>query len=204
MAKLHFKYGTLNSSKTANLLMTAHNYEENDREVWLFQSSKNTRDNVNKISTRAGIESKDCYAFSESTDLVDFVRFMSVCDNKFPDVLLFDEIQFATKEQIQEIIYLVDDFDVTVICYGLKSTYTGELFESVAELMVYADKVEEIKQICSMCDKKAFMNLKIKDNEPVYEGENVSIGDVKNSVEYYVPVCRKHYFRPNIKEIIDK
>lgn len=199
MAKLHFKYGALNSSKTANLLMTAHNYEENGRTVWLFQSSKNTRDNPSKITTRAGIEGKDCFNFYPRTNLVDLVEAISDYIDEFPDVILFDEIQFATKKQIQQIVSLVDDFDITVIAYGLKSTYTAELFDSVQELMVYADKVEEIKQICSMCNNKAFMNLKIKGNCPVYEGKVISIGDVKRTEEFYVPVCRKHYFKPDIK-----
>lgn len=205
MAKLHFKYGTMNSSKTANLLMTAHNYEENGRVVWLFQSIKNTRDNSSKIMSRVGIE-KPCFTFTPTANLVLLVNNLSEILDEFPDVILIDEIQFAEPEQIKQLVTLVDDFDITVITYGLKTDYKAQLFDSVKELLIYSDKVEEIKQICSMCDKKAFMNLKIKDDIPVYDGDTLSIGDVKNSGkeqedEFYVPVCRKHYFRPDMKEL---
>lgn len=195
MSKLYFKYGALNSSKTANLLMTAHNYRETGRKVLLLQSSKNTRDKVNKITSRIGIES-ECLVFHEEENLKELIEQYI---NKL-DVVLIDEIQFATPTQIKQLVNLLDTYkDLVVITYGLKSTYTAELFPSIATLLVYADHIEEVKQVCAYCSKKAHMNLKIRNNKPVYEGEIISIGDVKDCEEYYVPVCREHYLHPIIK-----
>lgn len=193
MAKLHFKYGALNSSKTANLLMTAHNYREKDSKVLLLQSSKNIRTGASKITSRVGLES-DCIVFNDNTNLKELILNREVA----PEVVLIDEIQFATVKQVDELVEIVDNCGITVITYGLKSTYTGDLFPATAKLFVVADKIEEIKQICMFCDKKAFMNLKVKDNKPVYSGEIISIGDVKQSKEYYIPVCRKHFYNPPI------
>lgn len=193
MNKLYFKYGALNSSKTANLLMTAHNYKNGGRKVLLLQSNKNTRDLQGKIVSRAGLEA-ECLIFNDNTNLE-----MVVLNQDYkPDVVLIDEVQFATPEHIEQLIKIVDDYNITVFAYGLKSTYTGELFPATAKLLVYADKVEEVKQVCTFCEKKAILNLKIKNKKPVYKGEIISIGDIVETEEYYLPVCRKHFFNPEL------
>ncbi len=95
----------------------------------------------------------------------------------------------ARPEHIEQLIKIVDDYNITVFAYGLKSTYTGELFPSISKLLVYADKVEEIKQVCTFCEKKAIMNLKIKDGKAIYKGDIISVGDVekvKNTIYQYV------------------
>lgn len=194
MSKLYFKYSALNSSKTANLLMTAHNYRSGGRKILLLQSNKNTRDLQGKIVSRVGLEA-ECLIFNDCTNLETLV----LNQDYKPDVVLVDEIQFATIEHIEQLTKIVDEYNITVFTYGLKSTYTEELFPSISKLLVYADKVEEIKQVCTFCEKKAIMNLKIKDGKAIYKGDIISVGDVEKSEEYYLPVCRKHFFKPELE-----
>ena len=105
--------------------------------------------------------------------------------------ILIDEAQFLSREQIVQLSRVVDMLDIPVMCYGLKNDFQNNLFEGSEALLLYADKIQEIKTICMKenCGKKAIMNLRLSDGKPVYHGEKIQIGD-----EDYVPVCRKHYF----------
>ena len=199
MAKLIYYYGVMNSAKTALLLTTAHNYENTGRKIVAMKPNIDTRDSKGKISSRIGL-SREAIIFTEKDSLINIVeKFIS--DNlEKPSAILIDEVQFCTKEHIKELAFIVDNMNIDVLCYGLKSTYTGELFEASAKLFILADKIERIKQVCSFCNKKAIMNLKIRNNKPVYSGESISIGDINNCEEYYIPVCRQHYNRPYIKK----
>lgn len=193
MAQLYFYYGAMQSSKSANLLMVAHNYRSQDKKVILMTPSIDDRSGVGVISSRTGMEEKaiplgpeeSVYSALKS-ELID-----SNGDRKNIHCILVDEAQFLTAEQIKSLSIIVDSFNIPVMCYGLKNDFQNNLFEGSEALLLYADKIVEIKTICAKeeCGKKAIMNLRLSDGKPVYEGNQIQIGD-----EEYLPVCRKHYF----------
>ena len=193
MAQLYFYYGAMQSSKSANLLMVAHNYRSQDKKVILMTPSIDDRSGVGVISSRTGMEEKaiplgpeeSVYSALKS-ELID-----SNGNRKTIHCILVDEAQFLTAEQIKSLSIIVDSFNIPVMCYGLKNDFQNNLFEGSETLLLYADKIIEIKTICAKeeCGKKAIMNLRLSDGKPVYEGNQIQIGD-----EQYLPVCRKHYF----------
>ena len=111
--------------------------------------------------------------------------------------VLCDEIQFAKEHHIDELARIADDLNVPVLCFGLLTDFQGKLFEGSKRLVELADKIQEIKTICWYCGHKARMNMRTIDGEPVFEGEQIQIGD-----EEYLPVCRKCYmsFKNNTKK----
>jgi len=108
-----------------------------------------------------------------------------------PDCVLVDEAQFLTKDQVLQLVKIVDLFDIPVIAYGLKNTYKNTLFNGSHWLLIYADRIEEIKTICYYCDCKATMVLRFKDGVVTYDGPDISLKD-EEGIEYF-PVCRRCY-----------
>ena len=193
MAQLYFYYGAMQSSKSANLLMVAHNYRSQDKEVILMTPSIDDRSGVGVISSRAGME-EEAVPLGPEENVYSALKSELIDSNgkrKNIHCILVDEAQFLTEEQVKSLSNIVDSFNIPVMCYGLKNDFQNNLFEGSETLLLYADKIIEIKTICAKeeCGKKAIMNLRLSDGEPVYEGKQVQIGD-----ESYVPVCRKHYF----------
>lgn len=107
---------------------------------------------------------------------------------------MIDECQFLTKKHVYELARVVDELEVPVMAFGLKNDFQNELFEGSKYLLLLADKIDEIKTICQFCSKKATMVLRTENGKPVYEGDQIQIG----GNETYIPVCRKHYFKPMI------
>ena len=188
MAKLYFNYGAMQSSKSANLLMVAHNYESQGKEVLLLTPAIDDRRDVGVIHSRVGIESY-AYAIFKEDNLLDIVN-EDLKEGMEINCILVDESQFLTREHVIQLSEIADYFNIPVMCYGLKNDFQNGLFEGSEALLLYADKIQEIKTICAKerCGKKAIMNLRLNDGTPVYDGEQIQIGD-----EEYVPVCRKHY-----------
>lgn len=199
MAKLYYRYGTMNSSKTANLLMVAYNYKSQGKRVLSLKPSIDTRWEAEKIISRVGIESS-CILVSPTQDIYTFI-FNNIGEKgEMLHAILVDEAQFLKKEQVKQLALVAEYLDVPVICYGLKSSYIdGELFEGSAALLYYADSIEEIKTICHYCNRKATMNLRVKDGKPIYTGEGaISLGDTVESEDYFIQTCKKHYYHPPI------
>ena len=197
-AKLYFKYGTMDSSKSLNLLATAHNYESQGKKVLLLKPNLDTRSKNGRIESRAGL-SKQCIDIDKDTNLITLFRVLNRTINDPYHCILVDESQFLTKVQVKQLAKIVDTYDIPVVAFGLKNSYIdSELFEGSQALLYYADKIEEIKTVCTCdgCNKKATMNLRIVDGEPVYNGEIINCGDTKPDSDYYIPVCRKHYYNP--------
>ena len=191
MAQLYYYYGAMQSSKSASLLMVAHNYRSQGKDVILFTPDIDDRKKVGTIHSRVGIE-KDAYALSKEESVSDVVEDrLEKRGYEQIHCVLVDESQFLTREHVIQLTDVTDRLGIPVMCYGLKNDFQNNLFEGSEALLLYADKIIEIKTICAKeeCGKKAIMNLRLSDGEPVYEGEQVQIGD-----ESYVPVCRKHYF----------
>jgi thymidine kinase len=155
MPKLYFRYGAMNSSKTANLLMVAHNYQSQGKKVLLIKPNIDDRFGKNIIKSRSGIEKEANYLL----DKEDYnLREIDGSILEKTDAILVDEVQFLTTEQINTLRELAKF--CPVICYGLRSDYKSQLFEGSKRLMEIADSIEEIKTICNFCNKKAIMNMK--------------------------------------------
>ena len=195
MAQLFFKYGAMNSGKSIDVLKVAHNYEEQGKPVVLLTSGVDTRSGRGTIASRIGLERK-VYPIMKDTDVYEYVKNI---DHRIYCVLI-DEAQFLSKEHVLQLTRIVDELNIPVMTFGLKNDFRNELFEGSKYLLIYADKIEEMKTICWFCPHKATMNLRILDGHPVYEGEQVQIG----GNESYYPVCRKHYFHPLLNKKQEK
>src|SRR5690554_5421261 len=188
MAQLFFKHGAMNSGKSIEILKVAHNYEEQNKPVLIFTSGIDDRDEVGYVSSRIGLRRKVIPIFDD-TNVYEYVK-------NHPKKLycvLIDEIQFLKKEHVLQLTRIVDELDIPVMGFGLKNDFQNELFEGSKYMLIYADKIEEMKTICWFCHKKATMNLRVDDNgKPVYTGEQIQIG--RNDT--YYPVCRKCHANP--------
>ena len=154
MAKLYFKYGVMGSSKSAQALITKFNYEERGMSVWLIKPSVDTRDGAEMIRSRIGLE---CRA-EVITPETDIVRRYHELGRR--DVIIGDEAQFFTPEQIEALRFLVDEEDLPVLCFGLRTDFLTRFFPGSQRLMELADSITEIKTICE-CGKKATVNARI-------------------------------------------
>jgi len=192
VAKLHFLYSVMNAGKTTHLLQVRHNYVENGGNVLLFTSVMDDRFGTGKVRSRIGIEA-DAVPLRRS-DSIDRI----VADEharKPLTVILIDEVQFMTAEQVRQLVWIVDELKIPVMAYGLKNNVYGTLFsDAIAALMALADQFLEIKQLCH-CGRKATMILKFDRNgEAVRSGEVVEIGGEGR----YVSVCRRHWTQGEI------
>lgn len=185
MAKLYFRYGAMGSSKTANALMVAYNYKERGQKAILLKPSVDTRDGVNIIRSRIGLE-------SECQSLEYFIS--SVTDFNKISAIIVDEVQFATPYQIEKLAEIVDYANIPVICYGLKTDFQGHLFEGSKRLIELADVIEEIKTVC-WCGRAAKFNARICNDKIIKSGEQVVLG----ANESYISLCRKHYNAETLK-----
>ena len=199
-SKLYYRYSVMNSSKTANLIMVAHNYEEQGKKVLIFKPSLDTRSSVGKVESRVGI-SHDCIDIDKDFNIFKYIDNLPASEKDISCILL-DECNFITKKQAKELATICDYCNIPVIAYGLKNSYIdGELFEGSSALLYYADKIEEIKNVCVFCNSKATQNLRVLNGKPIYDGEVINCGDTKEGEDYYIPVCRKHYFKPPLSTI---
>ena len=179
MAKLYFKYGAMGSSKTANALITKFNYEERGMKVWLIKPSIDVRDGAAVVRSRIGL--------SAEADVVtpDKNLFEEYQKHRDCHVIITDECQFFTPEQIDDLRRIVDKLDVPVLCYGLRTDFLTHLFPGSRRLFEVADSVTEIKTICA-CGKKAIVNARIDgEGNVVTEGGQILIG----GNDSYVAMC---------------
>ena len=197
MAKLYFRYGAMNSGKTANLLMVADNYINQGKNVIILKPDKDTRwDIAAEVKSRAIVTSQPAILVNESQDLLEFI--IKEFKDKNIAAILVEEAQFLTKEQVRQLAVVVDKMNIPVLCYGLRCSYLdGELFEGSAALLYWADTIEEVKNVCQYCTSKATKNLLRINGVPQYSGGFVVMGDVGGDSEVvFTPVCRRHYMKP--------
>jgi thymidine kinase len=172
----------MNAGKSIDLLRCNHNYIENNKKTLCFTSAKDDRYGKGKITSRIGL-SIDAILIFDNTNIYDVVK-----NEKDISCVFIDEVQFLKKEHIFQLSDIVDELNIPVICYGLRSDYMLESFEGSKYLMTIADQIEEIKTICFECkNKKAIINARIVNGEIVMKGDQVIIG----GNESYVPLCRK-------------
>lgn len=185
MAKLYFKYGAMGSSKTAQALITKYNYEENDLRVWLLKPVTDQRDGLCTIRSRIGLEA-EAETIAPDTDV--YEMFASRRD---ADVVIVDECQFFTPEQIDQLRKIVDDFNAPVLCFGLRTDFLTKAFPGSARLLEIADNIEEIKTICD-CGAKATVNARIDANgHVVTQGDQVFLG----GNDAYIAMCHRCYIK---------
>ena len=194
MKKLRYYYGTMNSMKSATLLMKAYQFQEAGCKVLLFKPKFDSRD-YREIRSRAIQYGRECIVFSDNTNLIELVlRIKKTKEIKDDDrvVLFFDEVNFMTKEQIKQLWELSKYHNMDIFCYGLKTSYNNRLFESAEELLILADTIEEIKSMCSRCNNKATTHLRFVNNAPIFEGDDKIVGDVVGE-ERYMSLCQVCY-----------
>jgi thymidine kinase len=180
-AKLWFFYGAMGSSKTADALMKRYNYQEKGMNAALLKPKLENRDGQNIIRSRIGLQSECDYV----EDFLDFVK----KNGKPPyDAVIVDEAQFLSKEQIDALSDIVDEYDIPVLCYGLRTDFQGNAFEGSARLLEIADELVETSTVC-WCGRKARFNARICDGHIVRDGAQVQLG----GDESYVALCRRHY-----------
>ncbi len=187
MAKLYFKYGAMGSSKTAQALITRYNYEENDLRVWLVKPSADSRDGEAVIRSRIGLEGV-AQILSPEADVLEIFRTeqQGKCD-----VIIVDECQFLTEEQIDQLRAIVDEHNVPVMCFGLRTDFQCHLFAGSRRLMEVADTIQEIKTICD-CGAKATVNARIdSEGHIVTQGEQLFLG----GNDSYIAMCHKCWVR---------
>lgn len=187
MAKLYFKYGTMESGKSTKIIQEAYNYDRNNKSIIVAKPILDSKGN-DKIVSRIGIQRKiDVYI--ESDNLKEIYEKI----NKDTFCILIDEAQFLNKNQVFELFKITKLLEIPVMCYGLKSNFKGEFFEGSEALMIYADSLEEIVTICS-CGKKARFNARKVNGDFVTDGEDVLIDGSNENVEY-VPLCGECYIK---------
>ena len=181
MAKLFFYYSTMNAGKSTALLQAAYNYTERGMGTMLFTFRLDQRV-AGRIGSRIGIDA-DAMHFDADTD------FWDLCPPVQPHCVLVDEAQFLSKAQVHQLARVVDEANIPVMCYGIRTDFRGELFPGSAALLAWADTLSELKTICH-CGKKATMVVRVSSNGVVErEGQQVEIG----GNDRYVVLCRKHF-----------
>lgn len=186
MAKLYFRYGAMGSSKTANALMVEYNYMERGKRALLVKPRLDSRDGDYTIRSRMGLE-------KEGIMLETLVE-MEDCEIQTYDCIIVDEAQFASKKQVEFLVHIVDDLEIPVICYGLRTDFRREFFEGSLWLMAWADKIEEIKTVC-WCGRAATCNARIgEDGTMIQSGEQIVMG----GNDKYTALCRKHHRQGNL------
>jgi len=194
MASLYFKYAAMNSGKSTQLLQAQYNYFERGMNPVAMTAQLDTRSGAGRISSRLGL---DCpaYTFDKTTDIFAFIEDMNA--SKRVDILFVDEAQFLSEAQVFQAARIVDDLNIPVMCYGLKTDFMGKLFPGSESLLRLADNIEEIKAIC-WCGKKATMTARLTPKgEMVRSGQQIAIG----GNEMYTSLCRKHFMSGEAKAL---
>jgi thymidine kinase len=186
MPKLYFRYGTMSSSKTANLLMVAHNYKTQGKKVMLIKPIIDNRFGHSLIKSRCGLQSNADYLLEKD----DYnLRMIDGEVIKGLDAILVDEAQFLSEKQVntlREISYVIP-----VICYGLRTDYKTNFFEGSKRLMEISDSIEEIKTTCYFCNKKAIINFKHRNGKIIKTGnDDIELGDE----DKYLCACYECWF----------
>ncbi|MCI1901379.1 MAG: thymidine kinase [Bifidobacteriaceae bacterium] len=227
MAKLYFRFGTMNSGKSLDLLKVQHNYLELHKRAVVLSPALDTRSGgmikarvkgmqapalrVGKQDDLLGIvvaeakrqereaaasgsaETAEASGEIATDEIIDTDTAIDTLADSAAlatiDVVLVDEAQFLTRKQVEQLAMLVDEHNIVVIAYGLKTTFKGTLFEGSEALLILADKIEEIKTLCAFCEHKATMHVLRQGDTYKEEGDDVFIGDTE-----FLSVCRRHRF----------
>jgi thymidine kinase len=182
VAKLYFRYGTVGSAKTLNLLAVAHSYEQQNKRVLVIKPALDNRFGEATVKSRAGLSrDADLLVNPNSTLSPDICRDIHC--------ILVDEAQFLSSAVIEQLRRFSVELDIPVICYGLRQDFRTKLFEGAQRLFELADEISEIKTTCYFCNRRALFNLKLRDGQPTLEGPSIELG----AEERYLPACAGCY-----------
>ena len=185
MAKLYFYYSTMNAGKSTALLQASHNYGERGMRTLVYTAKLDDRAG-GKVASRIGISSEARH-FAVDRDL--YAEVKSELAQGPISCVLIDEAQFLTSQHVKQLARVVDELNVPVLCYGLRTDFLGRLFEGSAQLLAWADNLVELKTVCH-CGRKATMVVRVRpDGRVETSGAQVEIG----GNDRYVPLCRKHF-----------
>ena len=186
MAKLYFYYSAMNAGKSTSLLQSAYNYKERGMRPYIMSAAIDNRYSVGKVTSRIGLEA-EAYLFHKEDDLF---KILSE-ENKKQGIncVLIDESQFLSRDQVKQLAIAVDDLDIPVLCYGIRTDFRGELFPGSQHLLAWADNLIELKTICH-CGSKATMVVRTDEKGNIInDGDQVVIG----GNDRYQSMCRKHF-----------
>lgn len=182
MAKLYFRYGTVGSAKTLNLLAVAHNYRQQGKKVLVMKPGMDTRFGKEQVRSRAGLE-------MQADVLIENARTLQGIDWRGVSCILVDEAQFLSADTVEELRRISLEEEIPILCYGLRTDFKSYLFEGSKRLLELADSVEEVKATCHFCEKKSIMNLKHVNGVATNQGPSVDLG----AEEKYFPSCYRCY-----------
>lgn len=190
MASLYFYYSSMNAGKTTTLLQSSYNYGERGMRTLLFTPDFDNRYATGFIHSRIGL-TQPAHTYSRTFNFVDFVRDALKKDPTPVACILVDEAHFLNRPQVEQLCTIVDEMDIPVLAYGLRTDYMGDVFEGSQYLLAWAEHLVELKTICH-CGRKATMNARLTpEGKFVRKGPQVAIG----GNDAYTSVCRKHYHR---------
>jgi thymidine kinase len=186
MAQLYFYYSAMNAGKSTSLLQSAYNYKERGMDVALFTVAFDNRFGEGKIASRIGLSSA-ANLFNKETKLFDEIATLN--ETTPLGCVFIDEAQFLSKAQVRECLKVVDELDIPVLAYGLRTDFQAETFEGSHYLLAWADKLSELKTVCH-CGRKANFVARLNEKgEVIASGDQIEIG----GNERYVSLCRKHF-----------
>ena len=186
MAQLYFYYSAMNAGKSTSLLQSAYNYKERGMNAVMFTAALDDRFGRGKVASRIGLEA-EAYLFQTDTNLLQQLSAMHA--NKAIDCVFIDEAQFLTKAQVRQLTDVVDDLDIPVLAYGLRTDFLGDTFEGSHYLLAWADKFFELKTVCH-CGRKANFVARLDENgNAIRDGDQIEIG----GNDRYESLCRKHF-----------
>jgi thymidine kinase len=193
MAKLYFRHGTMGSAKTLCLLAVAHNYRSQGKKILLMKPDLDSRFGKERIKSRAGLE-------CQADVLIQNEKSIQGIDYTGISCILVDEVQFLQPKVIEELRHITLDWEIPVICYGLRTDFKSRLFDGTQRLLELADSIEEVKATCHYCNRKSIMNLKHVNGVATNEGPTVDLG----ADEKYFPTCYRCYRREIDKGLLSK
>lgn len=183
MTKLYFFYGAMNSGKTTRILQCAYNYEEQGMKPIIMKPKIDTKGD-NYIVSRIGAKRKVDFLIDQKENIYDLIveKYTNV------DLLIVDEAQFLSERQVNQLMDVVIDLKIPVMCFGLRTDFQGNSFPGSRRLLDIAHELTEIKTICE-CGHKAMFNVRLIDGKVQTEGDSVAI-DGEGKVEYTVACAR--------------
>ena len=186
MAQLYFYYSSMNAGKSTALLQSAYNYEERDMRPFIMSAALDDRYGLGKVTSRIGLAA-EAQLFNAKDDLYSILKIENL--KKPLDCILIDESQFLSREQVKQLTLVVDQLNIPILCYGIRTDFRGELFPGSQYLLAWADKLVELKTVC-YCGRKATMVVRMdSDGMVIKDGDQVVIG----GNDQYQSLCRRHF-----------